>query len=73
MSLFEYGDESFMLLSLQQAEYASQSGEVPVGGVFVCNNEVMARGHNMVKRLNDTTAHTEMQLITCATDFIGSR
>lgn len=73
MSVLEYGDEYFMRLALQQAEYAAQSGEVPVGGVIVCNNEVIARGHNMVKRLNDPTAHTEMQLITCATDFLGSR
>ena len=73
MSVLEYGDEYFMRLALQQAEYAAQSGEVPVGGVIVCNNEVIARGHNMIKRLNDPTAHTEMQLITCATDFLGSR
>lgn len=73
MSVLEYGDEYFMHLALQQAEYAAQSGEVPVGGVIVCNNEVISRGHNMVKRLNDPTAHTEMQLITCATDFLGSR
>ena len=66
-------DEYFMRIALEEARYAFDEGEVPVGGVIVCGDKVIARGHNLVMRLNDPTAHVEMQLITCATDYLGSR
>lgn len=73
MGVLEYDDEYFMRLALEEARYALEEGEVPVGGVIVCGDKVIARGHNLVMRLNDPTAHVEMQLITCATDYLGSR
>ena len=73
MGALEYDDEYFMRIALEEAKYAFDEGEVPVGGVIVCGDKVIARGHNLVMRLNDPTAHVEMQLITCATDYIGSR
>ncbi len=73
MGVLEYDDEYFMRIALEEARLAFDEGEVPVGGVIVCGDKVIARGHNLVMRLNDPTAHVEMQLITCATDYIGSR
>ena len=73
MGVLEYDDEYFMRLALEEARYALEEGEVPVGGVIVCGDKVIARGHNLVMRLNDPTAHVEMQLITCAADYLGSR
>lgn len=73
MGVLEYDDEYFMRMALEEAKLAFDEGEVPVGGVIVCGDKVIARGHNLVMRLNDPTAHVEMQLITCATDYIGSR
>lgn len=73
MGVLEYDDEYFMRMALEEARLAFDEGEVPVGGVIVCGDKVIARGHNLVMRLNDPTAHVEMQLITCATDYIGSR
>ena len=73
MGVLKYDDEYFMRIALEEARYAFDEGEVPVGGVIVCGDKVIARGHNLVMRLNDPTAHVEMQLITCATDYIGSR
>ena len=73
MGILEYDDEYFMRIALTEAEAALSEGEVPVGGVIVCSDKIIAKGHNMVMRLNDPTAHTEMQLITCATDYFGSR
>lgn len=73
MGVLEYDDEYFMRMALEEARLALDEGEVPVGGVIVCGDKVIARGHNLVMRLNDPTAHVEMQLITCATDYIGSR
>lgn len=73
MGVLEYDDEYFMRIALEEARLAFDEGEVPVGGVIVCGDKVIARGHNLVMRLNDPTAHVEMQLITCATDYFGSR
>lgn len=73
MGVLEYDDEYFMRIALEEARLAFDEGEVPVGGVIVSGDKVIARGHNLVMRLNDPTAHVEMQLITCATDYIGSR
>ena len=73
MGVLEYDDEYFMRMALEEARLAFDEGEVPVGGVIVCGDKVIARGHNLVMCLNDPTAHVEMQLITCATDYIGSR
>ena len=73
MGVLKYDDEYFMRIALEEARLAFDEGEVPVGGVVVCGDKVIARGHNLVMRLNDPTAHVEMQLITCATDYLGSR
>ncbi len=73
MGVLGYDDEYFMRIALEEALMARDDGEVPVGGVIVSGNDVIARGHNLVIRLNDPTAHVEMQLITCASDYIGSR
>ena len=41
--------------------------------LIVYENQVIARGHNQSKRLNDSTAHAEMIAITSAQNTIGSR
>jgi len=66
-------DEYFMRIALQQAEYAFQDDEVPVGAVVVLNNKIIARAHNQVERLNDPTAHAEMIALTSAFNYLGSK
>ena len=61
-------DAYFMGLALQEAGKAFDSGEVPVGAVIVMNNRVLARAHNLTERLNDVTAHAEMQAFTAAAE-----
>ena len=62
-----------MRLALQQANYAAEQGEVPIGAVVVVNGKVIARSHNMTETLTDPTAHAEMQAITMATDAFGGK
>ena len=62
-----------MRLALQQANYAAERGEVPIGAVVVVNGKVIARSHNMTETLADPTAHAEMQAITMATDAFGGK
>ncbi len=62
-------DAYYMKLALQEAEKAQELGEVPVGAVVVVDQRVIARAHNLTERLNDVTAHAEMQAITAAAHF----
>ncbi|HOY30887.1 MAG TPA: nucleoside deaminase [Bacteroidales bacterium] len=73
MDLVYFSDETFMKEALKEAVKAYDEDEVPVGAVVVCQNKVIARAHNLTERLNDVTAHAEMQAITAAANFLGSK
>jgi tRNA(adenine34) deaminase len=66
-------DIFFMEKALQEANYAFEEGEIPVGAVVVCQNRIIGRGYNQVEKLKDVTAHAEMLAITAASNFIGSK
>jgi tRNA(adenine34) deaminase len=68
-----YSDEYFMKVAFQEAQKALEQDEVPVGAVIVCNNQIIARAHNFTERLNDVTAHAEMQVFTSAANFLGGK
>lgn len=63
----------YMLEALKEARYGMEKGEVPVGAVVVCNDQIIARAHNLTESLNDPTAHAEMLAITAATSFLGGK
>jgi len=65
--------EYFMKAALNEAYKAFEKQEVPVGAVIVCNDIIIARGHNLTETLNDPTAHAEMQAITAATNWLGGK
>jgi len=71
--IFSKEDDYFMKMALNEAQNAFDADEVPVGAVLVFNGQVIARAHNYVELLNDTTAHAEMQLITVGADYIGGK
>ncbi len=64
-------DEYFMKQAFNEAEKAFENGEVPVGAVVVCQNQIIARAHNQTQLLDDVTAHAEMIGITTATSNVG--
>ena len=66
-------DEHFMMQALKEAKTAYDAGEVPVGAVIVMNERIIARGHNQVEKLNDSTAHAEIIALTAAFNFLGSK
>jgi tRNA(adenine34) deaminase len=68
-----YDDTHFMKQALIEAKEAYTKGEVPIGAVIVCENQIIARGHNLTETLNDVTAHAEMQAITSAANFLGGK
>lgn len=68
-----FDDTYFMRKALQEAELAFEAGEVPVGAVVVIDNRIIGRAHNLTERLQDVTAHAEMQAITAASNFLGGK
>jgi tRNA(adenine34) deaminase len=66
-------DERYMQEALKEALKAFAEDEIPVGAVIVCNDRIIARAHNMTERLNDVTAHAEMQAFTSAANYLGGK
>jgi tRNA(adenine34) deaminase len=73
MAILEYDDTYFMQKAYDLALCALEEEEVPVGAVIVCKDKIIASAYNQTEKLNDPTAHAEMQAITCATDAIGGK
>ncbi len=62
-----------MKAALAEARIAKSKGEVPVGAVITANGRIIARGHNLTEKLTDVTAHAEIQAITAASNYLGSK
>lgn len=73
MELEVFTDEYFMRIALKEAQNAFDEDEVPIGAVIVCNDTIIAKAHNLSERLNDTTAHAEMQAFTSASNYLGAK
>jgi len=73
MSEMQQTDEFFMQMALREAQFAMEQNEVPIGCVIVCQGQIIARGYNLVERLNDFTAHAEMQAYTSASEYLGGK
>lgn len=71
--LVMFTDEYFMREALKQAKMAFDANEVPVGAIVVWDNKIIARGHNQVEMLNDSTAHAEIIALTAAFNNTGSK
>jgi len=56
-------DGYFMNLALQEATFAAEQGEVPVGALLVLGEAIIVRGHNQREWLQDPTAHAELSVI----------
>jgi tRNA(adenine34) deaminase len=66
-------DEYYMFQALKEAKKAFDEGETPVGAIILLNERIIARGYNLVERLNDSTAHAEIMTLTSAFNFVGSK
>ncbi len=73
MDLSLYSDEYFMTEAMKEAQQAFDEDEVPIGAIVVCNKRIIARAHNLTERLNDVTAHAEMQAFTAAANYLGGK
>ena len=73
MELSVQSDAHFMKMALAEAKKAYEMDEVPVGAVIVSQGKIIARAHNLTERLNDVTAHAEMQAFTAAAESLGGK
>lgn len=64
-------DRRFMALALEQARFAADRGEVPVGAVLVVGGEVIAARGNERERRSDPTAHAEMLVLRDGAAILG--
>lgn len=68
-----HDDKYYMTKALEEAKLAYSENEIPIGAIIVCNDQIIARAHNLTETLNDVTAHAEMQAITSASEAIGGK
>ena len=68
-----FSNDYFMRKALQEAEQAFEKGEVPIGAVIVCRNQIIAQAHNNTEQLQDVTAHAEIIALTAAFSALGSK
>jgi len=68
-----YSDEYFMRKAIDEAKEAYREGEIPVGCVIVCKNQILASTHNLTENLTDVTAHAEIMAITAASNMLGGK
>ena len=66
-------DEQYMQEALKLAKKAFEEDEIPIGAIIVSNGKIIGKGYNMTERLNDVTAHAEMQAFTAAANFLGGK
>lgn len=66
-------DNYYMRQALLEAQKAFDKGEIPIGAVVVCHDQIIARSFNLTETLTDVTAHAEMQVITAAANTLGGK
>jgi tRNA(adenine34) deaminase len=63
----------WMKYALKEAEKAFDGKEVPVGCIVVFEKRIIAKAHNQVEMLLDSTAHAEMIALTSAFEALNSK
>ena len=61
-------DNQYMQLALEEAKKALSENEIPIGAVLVCQNTVIAMGHNRRETTFDPTSH---EVIRAASQFLS--
>lgn len=65
-------DLFFMRIAFQEALYAFEEKEVPIGVLIVKDHKIIGKAHNQVETLQDPTAHAEILAITQASTSLQS-
>lgn len=60
-----------MRAALAEARLAAEAGEVPIGAVVVCGNDIVAQAHNQREHTQDPSSHAEFIAITQTAQRLG--
>jgi len=63
-------DEQYMKLAIDQANIAEENGDVPIGAVIVCKDQIIGKAYNQKEQLKDPTAHAEIIALTQAAAYM---
>jgi tRNA(adenine34) deaminase len=63
-------DENYMRRAIELAGQGEQLGEIPVGAVIVCGDEIIGEGFNQPISSHDPTAHAEVVALRAAANRI---
>jgi len=63
-------DRQWMMRALELARHAESEGEVPVGAVVVCEDEIVGQGWNRTITDNDPSGHAEIIALREAGRFL---
>ena len=63
-------DENYMRRAIELAVQGEQLGEIPVGAVIVCGDEIIGEGFNQPISSHDPTAHAEVVALRAAANRI---
>lgn len=64
-------DEHYMRRAIELAHEAASMGEVPIGAVVVCDDEIIAEAFNRRETNHDPTAHAEFSALHEASQKLG--
>lgn len=64
-------DRYYMEAALELARQAAQEGEVPVGCVVVCGDQIVGRGRNRRETAKNALGHAEIEAINDACRNLG--
>lgn len=64
---------TWMDIALQKAEESLRAGEVPVGCLFIYDNEIIATGNNTVNETCNATRHAEINCIDQVLKFCAEK
>ncbi|MCL6471502.1 MAG: tRNA adenosine(34) deaminase TadA [Firmicutes bacterium] len=64
-------DINYMKMAIEEAKRAARNGEVPVGAVIVCDDDVVARARNEREERASAIAHAEILAIEEASRKLG--
>jgi tRNA(adenine34) deaminase len=63
-------DEKYMRRAIELAAQGEQLGEVPVGAVIVCGDEIIGEGFNKPITSHDPTSHAEITALRMAAEHV---
>jgi len=71
--VIEQSDSWYMQKALEQAQYATEADEVPVGCIIVQQGQILTRNYNLTEAQSDPTAHAELISISSVCNHLQSR